>query len=184
MPTSQSVASVYGYKITKPPKSSKKQLLSDDIYIGLHVDVRDLTRDELIRFLVFAASVDEELFEITNSHHRKESPFCVQAWNNIGWWQCIRLAHKNLNDFRGIGAGGRKYSSINLESIGRYGSVEFRHSRCVNDKEVLLAYVNRVLLCKQMALDNGVSMQDGLAKISGKNQFWVTKITENFLCVD
>ena len=109
----------------------------------VHFDLRWGTLKQAAAVAAIAAIEDIDLFRITDSNDRIGNPYCNTAYNNYGFWGQVRTLWKG-NLPRGKGSP-RKYSSINLDSLSRFGSIELRHSNVIENKSILLLYINKML---------------------------------------
>ena len=118
---------------------------SDLCSTHVHIDVRDLDYRFVVLFIVLCTLLEDNLFSITKSSFRKNNAYAPSIIDNHGHWSqlldfwsngfSVFSNRDNLTDHR-------KYSSINMESLLRFGSVEFRHTRGMPDKKDLFAFIN------------------------------------------
>lgn len=110
--------------------------------IHVHIDVSDLDEAQIRSVCELYAVVEPVLFE-WEGNERDQSRFCVP------WYTCPAAVRAMLSQLDGDEFAVReaferfgKYSALNLTSIPRFGTIEFRHMQTVNDKEKLRKYVN------------------------------------------
>lgn len=117
----------------------------------VHVDCRMLNVKQLILFYLLLLEYDEEFYRISDSEHRRQSPFAVMCWNNYnviqGLKQLLNIETSELTinllvDAINMSA---KYRSINTTALRKFGSIELRHSRCIDEEETLYLYINLAL---------------------------------------
>ena len=141
----------------------------------VHIDVRDLTSNQLYKFLVLAAAYDDHLFDMTNSAYRKGSAYSNQSYDNFCWWGQVNLIRRGINEYRYNSNTAMKYTSINLTSLNSFGSIEFRHSRCIADKELILSFINLLQMLKKEA-KGSLSIERLLDKLNPPKKGWVKTI--------
>ena len=113
--------------------------------IHVHIDVSDLDEEQL-RSVCELYSVLEPLIFQWEGNERETSRFCVP------WYTCPAAVRTMLGRIGGKSyevqdAFDRfgKYSALNLTSIPRFGTIEFRHLQTTNDMDKLRKYVNLCL---------------------------------------
>jgi hypothetical protein len=138
------------------PKA-KEAGYATSVRTGLHVhlDVRNLSSEELMRLCLLYSFVEPLLFAWAGKH-REESVFCVP-------WYYATAATKEagalLQHLTKAGAGDtpslllaekiERYAALNLQALSRFGSVEFRHMEMTFD----ISRINLLLRLKMAAVD-------------------------------
>jgi hypothetical protein len=120
--------------------------------LHVHVDVRDLSRVELSRLIVLFALFEKGVYRFVG-HAREQNVFCMP------WYQSDRMAQHALNigsenyDIRSASEAlaNEKYGGLNLDSLARFGSVEFRHAIATTDSDWVLSWINLCLSFKRAA---------------------------------
>lgn len=119
----------------------------------VHVDVRDMTVDQLKRMILAYAMYERILFRCSGMHRYKNN-FCVAlgfaqdliTQLSLAWQENDRTFLNTVID------SWDKYSSINLLPLAQFGSVEFRISEAKWRKGRLIRLVNRFLSLKEIAM--------------------------------
>lgn len=107
----------------------------------VHVDVRDLSAEELKTSLVVYTLLEGLLFkQVDNS--REHNVYCVpyyRAWDDVR-----TISRFLLSPVRDASRLGRtcKYSALYLEPLLRFGTIEFRHAHTFDRASELVRWVN------------------------------------------
>lgn len=121
--------------------------------LHVHIDMRDMSVRQLFSLLVVYTIFENELFNYVGEE-RKDNPYCVP------------LSHADnllelLEKFRGTDAQiarlisqWPKYSAVNLKTLGRLGTLEFRHHPGTLSVSKIFEWVNILLCLKQYVIDN------------------------------
>lgn len=115
-----------------------KQPQNDSAGVHVHVEASDLSQAELST-LVYGYDMLERFVEA--SYQRTRRDYCER-----------RDAHSVLNAARGVKAGasvdvGQRYLTLNLQSLSRHGTVEFRAMGPVYDYDYLVRWA---MFCREM----------------------------------
>lgn len=118
--------------------------------IHVHVDVRDLTKQQLLRMLLLYSIFEIVLFK-SYARERLASHFCIPLSNCVDLFPSARhlnngfaafdqyINHPNLG----------RYSALNLKAISRFQSVEFRHLGGTLDTDLIYEWANVCLSFKR-----------------------------------
>lgn len=123
----------------------------------IHVDARDLTQDQLLMFFVVYTTFEQVLFSLCDES-RTENNFCVPVRKNGGVIKRIRNVAKRKNSpsaVQSLGSSSYRYAAMNMASLPRFGSIEFRMRETLTDKVKLLEWINILLSMKQFAIEHG-----------------------------
>jgi hypothetical protein len=117
--------------------------------VHVHVNVNDLTMKQVMT-MVCAYIILEEFFISFCDKSRDGNLFCLPSYNAEYLISAIRntcssddLAHINTDDVR--------YASINLRSLFKYGSVEFRSLESTPDFDKVNTWVQMLYKLKEAA---------------------------------
>jgi hypothetical protein len=125
--------------------------------VHVHVDVRDMSVEQLFTLLFFYIYIEKALFNYVDEG-REDSNYCIP------WWKTEQLKGSLYNIYKAmtednptsirdeIASHMTKYSALNLLAINRFGSVEFRHHYGTHDKHRLLEWINILMSLKEQAL--------------------------------
>lgn len=127
---------------------------TDRTSVHVHVNVRDLTTEELRNLIIVYAIVEPLLYEFGG----------MSRYNNIF---CVPLKETDSDNFRDIifdcdqsvfdnfisypQRDWHKYYALNLLPVSSYGTVEFRHMVGNCDVEKLCSWINMLLCIKKYA---------------------------------
>ena len=128
----------------------------------IHIDIRDMTYLQLMNFLTLAVMFEPVLFKYVASH-RTSNHFCwsfLDCQNLITRIKKVNKAYLTGNE-RAVRdriaseftTGATKYSAINLSSIPRYGSLEFRMHEGTLNVNAIIRWINILLSLKNYAMD-------------------------------
>ena len=131
--------------------------------LHVHVDVRDLTFKQLWKFIMLYTMFEVPLFKYS-SPDRMDNIFCVSSKDARikvrRYNELLRFVKKgDFNNFlRHADVSGR-YSSMNVQSVAKFGSLEFRGHKGEWQKEPILKWVNLLMGLKKAALDDTISWE-------------------------
>ena len=116
----------------------------------VHVNVQDLTPAQLISYVCCYLIVEELMVDWCHPS-RKGNHFCLRA---IDAEYLVRLLIEAIehDNIRMLETEDIRYSSINLLSLFKYGSVEFRALEGTNDFDKLRTWCNMLYKLKQNSL--------------------------------
>lgn len=130
----------------------------------VHIDIRDMTYLQLMNFLTLAVMFEAVLFKYV-APHRTSNHFCwsfLDCQNLITRIKQVNEAYRTGNESslrsslsRYFNVDSTKYSAINLSSIPRYGSLEFRMHEGTIDVNSMVRWINILLSIKNYAMDEG-----------------------------
>ena len=120
--------------------------------VHVHMNVRDMTINQINNLLIVYAVVEDLLFNYAGES-RKNNVFCIRL-QDTNYIDNMRLFQ---NDPTEAVHRWNKYTALNLHPIADKGTVEFRHMRGTLDVDVLLTWVNLLSCIKTFAKDNTTS---------------------------
>lgn len=123
---------------------------SDNTSVHVHVDVRDLTLNELRNFILVYIIFERALFNYAGID-RKDNIFCTSFDDSQAIIDMIANQFEKMDEghFRESLNRYEKYSSCNLLSVRDHGSLEFRHHSGEIKASRLLRWVNILLSLKK-----------------------------------
>lgn len=113
--------------------------------IHVHMNVRDLTLDQISCLVILYTAVEDLLFKWVG-HNRDQSIFCIKITETHYEKNFVEL-NKNPRETVHYW---NKYTAMNLLPIESKGSIEFRHMEGNQDKERILTWIN-ILSCLKIA---------------------------------
>lgn len=132
--------------------------LSERCSVHVHVDVRDLSINQLIRLILIYTLYERAIVKYHGSS-RETNVFCLPFYivpNGLSaLGHCIQ-GDLSDNEFvrvagQAIRENSEKYSALNLRSMFEFGSVEFRHMPGTVNKNKILEWINIILSMKAAA---------------------------------
>jgi hypothetical protein len=131
--------------------------------VHVHVDVRDMTWNELIKYVILYAMIEPYLFAVCGKE-RDEGIYSLSLYrgkDQVSKLSAIaRLGPDALRSERYWS----KYSSVNLLSVPQFGSLEFRGHEGTADRSRLINWVNHLLKLKEYAISDSNKLT-GLPKV-------------------
>jgi Putative amidoligase enzyme len=122
---------------------------SERTSIHVHVNVLQNTLKDILNFIVLSIIFDE-LFVGQNGPERVGNNFCLRAKDAKGQLIQIRQQIENTGFPFSIDQANR-YNSVNIASLNRFGTIEFRSLECTIDLQRVLHWVNTLNTLKQFA---------------------------------
>jgi len=147
------IDSLHKYLETVPDKR-----FSERTSLHVHVDVRDLSWDQVISLVILYAMVEPYLFSICGQE-REEGIYSLSLYRG-------KNQIDNLFDLIHSGPSGvnerhfSKYAALNLLSLRSFGSLEFRGHKGSGDKSEIINWINHLLSLKMFVLDPSKSLHD------------------------
>lgn len=131
-------------------KSLAKCSFTDRCGLHVHVDCRKLKTSEVTSFVLTYLLFEAAIFPLCGEG-RETSNFAVPVYTNKELQSALGegVAPKSAQD---MGRHGGRYSALNLESLGRYGSLEFRAMRGTASSSAILDWIKVLLSLKEFAL--------------------------------
>lgn len=116
----------------------------------VHINVLDLTRKELFNFIYLLTLLEDSLIKLSGKS-RQGNRFCLSSKDAVGYFKGVsylfdvpvRRLRLSEEDF--------KYSTINLATIGKYGTVEIRCMEGTNDAVRLTRWINLLLSIRDLS---------------------------------
>lgn len=128
------------YKIT-PEYSARTS-------VHVHVDCRYMVFNQL-RSLTLLYAIYEPLLFAYVGLGRDKSNYCVPYYSNPrGLWNLSRMFSSTKAEeviIRDIVKQGVRYEAMNIKSLEKHGTLEFRHHFGTHDKDVLLPWIRALL---------------------------------------
>lgn len=121
--------------------------------IHVHINVRNLTAQQVLATLLIYHSVEPLLFDYVGGN-RTNNIFCV-PWTNSDF-----LSHKlggpdkwkTLAELRGLS---EKYSALNIIPLETFGTLEFRHMPGTSDVQKIIRWIDMITAMRLYAVRNG-----------------------------
>ena len=123
--------------------------------VHVHIDVRDLNMSKLLNLLVIYTIVERMLYKFCGEG-REDSNFCIPFYKGESRIFEYLSAHDMLNEADGLidaASSERRYSGLNVCSLKRYGSLEFRQFPATLDINKIMLWINIIMSIKKAALE-------------------------------
>lgn len=127
--------------------------------VHVHLDVRDLTPEEIHKLCILYTLFERPLFSFAGPE-RADNNFCIPWYRSNVYFRYIallrspRAAQKFSDATHNMG----RYSSLNLLALREHGSLEFRHMEGTTDMARVAKWVNMIMClkkaCKTLEFDN------------------------------
>lgn len=126
---------------------------NDRCSLHVHIDVRDLTMQELSIFLNNYAYFEPHIFATIVPPSRRSNNFCVPYSQSSHKLAMIgrAVSSGSARELRRVLESCSKYDAVNLQAIQHFGSLEFRFFSGTTDKTEVLKAINLCLSFKEMA---------------------------------
>lgn len=136
--------------------------------VHVHIDVRDLSYPQLLRFVCLYAVFEEALFLTSGGEDRKGGIFATSLANAEGYISQLGRYGRDPSKYQvpEIMMNFSKYSACNLAAVRTYGSLEFRNHEGTHDITRILRWINILLLLRKAAVEEEVDIEDIFTNIS------------------
>ena len=136
----------------------------------VHINVTDLTEPQLLAYLYLCVLLEEPLMNICGNE-RKGNRFCLRITDADGYTKFLnRLFENGLVAMKHIHANSVRYSAINISSLSKYGSIEFRGMQGTLDKDVLIPWIQVLYRLREAAkkFNDPVAVHDAFISMSNE----------------
>lgn len=152
-------------------KRIKKPIFNARTSIHIHMDVMDLDREELIRFVLLYCAFELILFRQCDAT-RQNNPYCLPIYMSENSKTTLaslfsHLAEKDGRSSRYVLQHWVKYNAMNLNNIPGIGTVEFRQLHGTIDKDVVMDWIRILMSIKKYAKESMESYNDFPEVVSG-----------------
>lgn len=140
----------------------------------IHVDVRDLDKDQLMSYVLLYMALEVPLFKYCGAD-RESSNFCPSyrladsQLKTINTLICTTGENTTVRNIHNA----ERYAGCNINSVGKFGSLEFRGHRGEYRKEPLLRWINMLLALKEKAKDTDYNTIPYIGRKGGIDKFVV-----------
>lgn len=146
-----------------------KERLESNYRTGLHVhiDVRNLEEDELISMLIYYALFEKVIFDWVGDE-REGSIFCMPFYKAEGALKTILEAINSKHNMKEVAKKIDRYSAFNLNSLSKFGTVEWRHLRTTFNEERVIDWINVAQGFKRYVKNNALKPQELMQEFSSR----------------
>lgn len=117
----------------------------------VHVNAQHLTYPQFLAFLYTSVLMENVLMNFCGDE-RINNRFCLRIQDAEYYVENLKDLFKNRNIHR-INEDRLRYTAINIGSVPKYGSVEFRGMRGTLDKEVLIPWLKTLSAIREFAVN-------------------------------
>lgn len=140
----------------------------------IHMDVSDLNISELRRLVATYCIFEDVMFDHCEMY-RRFSNFCTPYFVNDNYLTIARqYFHQNVGN-TGVFSNFPKYSSFNLQTVPRLGTVEFRGSHALTTADGMMSLAKRMMHLKRLATEiktaDDIEFVNIINKISAQEAF-------------
>ena len=158
--------------------TESKPIMSSRTSTHVHIDVRDMSLEELRKFIIVYLSV-ERLLSNYCGRMRAENIFCVPVYKSSRLIHCLSglFEQKTFSTARMISILSQfneelRYGAINFHSLWKHGTLEFRMLRGEYRAPKIKEWLNILLSIKKYAMENKE------AEIRSPNQLYSSNCEE------
>lgn len=133
--------------------------------IHIHMNVRELTPEEVAKLLLVYLTVEKLCYRFIGNN-RDKNIFCVPLYD-------LELTNKLFNALKGLGRSSlpqgaeNRYSGLNFDPTLKFGTVEFRQMHGTSSTETILTWINIIFSLRNYAVNT--SMEDLIKEILALN---------------
>jgi hypothetical protein len=121
--------------------------------IHVHINVLDMTIEEAKRFLVLYLLFEKVLYRFVGKD-RDRNIFCVPLQDSYRVKSMLTHFSKSLSNGGQVESREYRYAGLNLACLYKFGTFEFRQLGGTRDIDMILGWINILLLLKKYALAN------------------------------
>ena len=135
---------------------SIEPVMSERTSMHIHLDVRDMTFEEINELILLYMFFEGVIFEYVGVDRMKNNycrPLIGSSFNTI-LTDLIRSHSESRSYLEMVSCYCDKYSALNIQAVANFGSVEFRHHPGSFKSEEVLEWANIILCLKKSIKDN------------------------------
>lgn len=142
---------------------NEANVFSERTSVHVHIDIRDMTWVQVMNFITLSVMFEPVLFKYV-APHRSGNHFCWSFLDCQGLVTELKAVNRYANSSpealrssisNHFSVDSTKYSGINLSSIARYGSLEFRMHEGTMNVNSIIRWINILLSIKNYAMIEG-----------------------------
>lgn len=119
--------------------------------VHVHVNVQDMEEDQVLNFIYTALLLEEPLANFCGNS-RKGNRFCLRIQDaEFSLWYLNKVFANGVNEALRFNENHIRYAAINLASLKKYGSIEFRSMRGTLDQNVLSTWTTALVSIRNFA---------------------------------
>jgi hypothetical protein len=134
--------------------------------LHVHIDVRNLEANELLTMFVYYALFEPVIFQWVGDR-REGSIFCMPLYKAEGVLpQIIDAISAPAGVMKSVAAKIDRYAAFNLNSLSKFGTVEFRHMQTTFNTDRVIKWINICQSFKKYAKNNPLKPDELLMELS------------------
>lgn len=119
--------------------------------VHVHVNTQDMDEEQVINFIYTSLLLEEPLMNFCGNS-RKGNRFCLRVQDADESLRYLnRIFYKGLSEALTFDENQIRYAAVNLASLRKYGSIEFRGMRGTLDNDVLTKWVTALVSIRNFA---------------------------------
>ena len=143
--------------------------------VHVHVNAQTMTHPQLCAW-IYTYLLLEELLMDQCGEERKGNRFCLRAVDAEATFDMLQMVFQNEMGFRHIGRDSFRYSAANLESLNKYGTIEFRGMKGCLDVPHLTRWVDLLMAVRSFGVKSGDPMAVRKTFLEGGTEAFVFKV--------
>lgn len=134
--------------LKKKINDNNKPDFSNRCSVHVHLNVRDMTWDQIKCLIILYALFERHFFYIAGTR-REESIFCVPLYKTEQLRGVLQLEYTQKS--------WHKYNALNLGTLlgshdmPKYGTIEFRHLYGTDDLDIIINWINNIMCLREAA---------------------------------
>jgi hypothetical protein len=157
--------------VTNVFRRTKKPTFNRRTSLHIHMDVMDMSPQELIRFFLLYCAFERTLFTLCDET-RQNNPYCLPVWRSENTKQEMALIIEGIEDgskraTQMLLSRWAKYNALNLNNITGIGTVEFRHMHGTINATEITQWIMMLMSIKKFAKTQMKSYNDFPEIVSG-----------------
>jgi hypothetical protein len=140
-------------------QQEKPIILSDRCSVHVHLDCRELTKNEVVNFIFCYLLIERILFNCVDIFRQKNT-YCRPLNDSVFSGILMELLRVSSEEQRSIynyiTRSCDKYSALNLLPLTSYGSIEFRHHQGTTNTADIIKWIDLIRALKDTALSSDI----------------------------
>lgn len=135
-------------------KQNTKPILSERTSVHIHIDARDMSKEQISNFILLYLVFERVLFKYCGED-RADNVFCLSAMKSDALINTLALFFNADNSLAAdLSSSYERYASLNLASLARFGSIEIRSHKGSHNAKQIISWINILLSLKRYVMHN------------------------------
>ena len=122
----------------------------------IHIDVRGMSHVQRFNFITLYVMFEKVILSLVNED-RVGNLFCIPVFDSVATEEVLGQLASNELSFEGLSLEEWKYAGMNLASVNKLGSLEFRSLHGTRNPEEILNWVDVHVKLKEYAMTEGLT---------------------------